>query len=202
METADFDYTKFTVGNAGPQPGDETLLVRFFSKPVQNKKKSLEENRPIFEDQIFVGIKVPGERNEKCFPASDYYKQRFPRHWDAYEKRTGGIEAEGTPLNEWPMITRSQAEELKYYNLYTVEQLAQMSDSNAQNVQGFQNLKEKAKAYLIASKDATAVANREEDKAELEELKAQVAALTAQLADKPKRGRPKKEDSEKESPEE
>jgi len=63
---------------------------------------------------------------------------------------------EGTPLTEWTGITRSQAEELKFWNIRTVEQLAACSDQNTQNFKGLATLKQSAQQYLDAAsgKDA------------------------------------------------
>lgn len=207
METANYDHSQFQIAspNGGPQPGDETLLVKFFTKPAENKVKSAEQGRPIFEDKVFISIKIPGVRNEKVFPASDHYKARFPKHWEAYHNRTADDAVEGTPLVEWPIIKRSQAEELKFWNLQTVEQLATISDTAASENRGLITLREKAKAYLLASKDTAAINRLQgvEDenstlKGEVAELKAMVESLKDQVVENApkKRGRPPKEQTE------
>lgn len=184
MDTVTYDHNHFVGGaRSGPQPGDESLLVRFVMKTVEDRAASEKEGRPIFKDTPYVEISIPGERNVKRYPASLHYQQRFPRHWEAFSKRNEEIEHEGTPLTEWPIIKRAQAEELKFFNIYTVEQLATMSDGNAQNMRGLQTLKEKAKAYLAASGD-TAILNEVDNlKTELEEQKRQNAEMLAAMND-------------------
>ncbi len=174
--------------------GDQQLLVRFFMHPWHNKSKSLEEGRPIFEEKPFIEIMQPGNKDSIIKrPATDRDKQRFPEHYKRFELRQDQDVVEGTLLEEWPGITRSQCEELKFLNVRTVEQLAELSDSNAQNIMGVQMLKKKAKDYLEKAKDAKATEALEAVKNENAELRAMVEELMAKAEAPKKRGRPKKE---------
>jgi hypothetical protein len=66
---------------------------------------------------------------------------------------------EGTPLEQWPQLTVSQVHEFKAMNVFSVEQLAGMSDANAQRFMGGNELRRKAATFLKVSKD-TAEAQR------------------------------------------
>ena len=171
--------------------GDELLLVKFFMDPLQNSKKSLEEGRPIFDDVEWISIKSPGSRDERVRPVRPGDKERFPKHYAAFKNRTDQEAVSGTPLTEWTGISRSQAEELKFLNIVTVEQLAGCSDQNTQNFKGLQTLKQNAKAFL----DAASGRNVELESAlqTIEELKARLDAL-----EKPKRKRRTKAEMEAE----
>jgi hypothetical protein len=138
--------------------GDERLVVQFFMRPRKNGKKSKEAGRPIFEDREYVRIMVPGNKDSiVCRPVSDMERNRFARQYrDWQDRRNDAEQSEGTPLSEWPGITRSQCEELAYFKVYTVEQLAGLSDTNAQGMMGIALLREKAKAYLEASETEAA----------------------------------------------
>ena len=81
-------------------------------------------------------------------------KRRFAEHWGKFQARESQEVVEGTLIEEWPGVTRSMAEELRYLNVRTVEQLATMSDSNAGGLMGINSLKAKAVSYLEASKDS------------------------------------------------
>ncbi len=59
-------------------------------------------------------------------PASAHYKERFAEHFRRYEARESQEHIEGTILEEWAGITRSQCEEMKFLNIRTVEQLANL----------------------------------------------------------------------------
>ena len=150
MPTADFDHTLFEQGNT---KGDEQLLVKFFIKPVKNAKKSLDEGRPIFDDIECIDIRVAGSRNgHVCRPARFNDKNRFPKHYAAFKNRSEAP-LEGTPLIEWAVVTRSQAEELAFFNVKTVEQLAHMADTQAQKFMGINSLRQKAKDWLKEAKE-------------------------------------------------
>jgi len=144
---------------------------------------------------------VPGNKDSIIIrPATMRDKERFPRHYAAHQNREGDVII-GTPLTMWPAITRAQVEELNHFNCVTVEQLADLSDSHAQNFRAIQGLKARAKLFLEAAKD-TAVLDKvqsalEERDNEIESLKEaikaqgdQIQALTEQADDPtPKRKR-------------
>ncbi len=161
---------------------DEQLLVRFYLKPKQDMRASEEQGRPVFVDATYIEIRIPGSRDAVARPAKPQDIARFPKHYEAFKNRTAEPET-GTPLIEWPLITRSMAEELSFYNVKTVEQLVAMSDQNASKFMGINMLKQKAKEYLgdaaekaDAEKLETELAKRDK---EIEELKAAVKALSA-----------------------
>lgn len=161
---------------------DEQLLVRFFLKPRQDPRATEEQGRPVFVDATYIEIRIPGSRDAVARPAKPQDIARFPKHYEAFKNRTAEPET-GTPLVEWPLITRSMAEELSFYNVKTVEQLVAMSDQNASKFMGINMLKQKAKEYLgdaaekaDAKKLETELAKRDK---EIEELKAAVKALSA-----------------------
>jgi hypothetical protein len=132
--------------------GAEKLYVQFAMHPVKNEAKSLEEGRPIFEDQEYVKLMAPGDKSNVIHrPVRADDKHRFSKQyadWKAGAAQT----ASGTPLSEWPAVTRSQVEELAYFKVLTVEHLAEMSDGIAQNLGPIQALKQKAKAWIEAAK--------------------------------------------------
>ena len=159
---------------------DEQLLVKFFTKAKQDATETKVQGRPIFKDIEYIDIKVPGDRHTGvCRPARERDKARFPRHYKSYKDRIEGDYVEGTPLMEWAAITRSRAEELSYFNVKTVEQLANMSDVNAQNFMGINELKRKAKDWLEAINEGLGQA---ELQAELTKRDAQISTLQAQVA--------------------
>ncbi len=161
--------------NQGRFHGDETLLVKFFKHPKVNLQKTKDEGRPIFEEIPYIQIMTPGNKDHIVVrPATAMDKKRFAEHFRKYEAREDQDAVEGTLLDEWAGITRSQAEELKYLNIKTVEQLAAVSDSNSQGIMGIGFLKEKANKYLEDTKgEATAEA--------LADLKDKYEALIAQM---------------------
>ena len=131
MQEADMGVTSLAMnGPSGRFQGDENLLVRFYMHPAKDSAASKEEGRPIFKEVPYVHIMQPGNKESIIHrKATDMDKQRFAEHFRKFEAREDQEALEGTPLIEWPGITRSQAEELKFYNVLTLEQLAAMSDT-------------------------------------------------------------------------
>ena len=150
---------------------DDTLLVRFFSHPVEDKAKSAEAGRPIFVDVDHIEIRVPGSRDAVARRATQRDIQRFPRHYQAYKDRVE-VPEEGTLLAEWPLITRSMVEQLSFANVKTVEQLVAMSDQHATGFMGINKLKQQAKDWLEQTQG---------ENAKIEELTKQLAERDEQL---------------------
>lgn len=181
MQTAGYDHNDFN--KSAQSKMDESLLVKFFTRPFKDQAKSLESGRPIFTDREWIDIKAPGDREGICRPATNVDIARFPRHYEAFKTRTDSEIEEGTPLVEWSGISRSQIEELAFFNVKTVEQLLAMSDANATQFMGMGNLRREATKWL---ENATEHAQAEKLQAqlskrdtEIEELKAAVKALQA-----------------------
>lgn len=181
LEEAGYDITDMAF-NRSTAPGDENLLVRFFPKPCENKAKSEAEGRPIYEDKDYIEIRVPGEREVRyCQPANSIDIARFPEHYRRYKARMSQETAAGTPLSEWPGVTRAQVEEFKFLNVTTVEQLLSISDTNAQKFMGIRALQQKAKAYLESANGQAAANALLETQKQLAEQKAINERLMARL---------------------
>lgn len=168
---------------------DKALAVKFLTKSVQDKVETLAQGRPIFKEVVYIDIRIPGERESAyCAPITKADVARFPEHYRAFKNRTNGSELVGTPLAEWPLVTRSQVEELAFFNVKTVEDLVNMPDSSNHQFMGINTLKAKAKEFLDSSKGKKEL-QAEFDKRE-QALKDQLAAMQAQL-DALSAGKPK-----------
>ena len=169
------------------QNADSQLHVEFYIRDDEQ-----------FRGQTFVRIQAPGDKtNVVDQPLRDDHKARFPRQYLHFQiqQNEGAASAIGTPLTDWYKaapedINRDQIAELNILKFVTVEQLALASDSQLQRIgMGGIGLREKARLYLNRK-------NRQESSAELEETKAQLAALQTQMAEllsEKRRGRPPKE---------
>jgi hypothetical protein len=143
----DYDHRVFEQREANKQ-----LAVRFFTEPVKNEEKSKAEGRPIFEDVEFIEKRVRGDRNNIVQrPVREDDKAEFREAYKSF-KANEETPVEGTPLKEWPSITRSLLEELKHMGFLTVEQLASASDSVCSKFAGLQTYKQKAIVYLEYAK--------------------------------------------------
>jgi len=169
------NYEDFQTGRENEQ--DAQLLVRFFYKSSEDKAQTEIEGRPMFKEVEYCEIRIRGNRDaQACRPATHADKNRFPRHYEAFKKRVEMPE-EGTPLAEWPQISRSQIEELSFAGIKTVEQLSLASDSNLGRMQGGLTLKQRAARWLESANATALIANNEAQKAQIQVLEDKVARL-------------------------
>lgn len=156
-----------------------------------------ENKREPYNGKPFVRIMVPGDKTTIIDqPVRDDHKRRFPRQWLWFQSQNAGDTVPGTPLSKWhedepDMFTVGQMEELQILRFQVVEQVATASDQQLQRVgMGAVGLREKARMYLTRK-------NQSQGNSELQDLKEQVAQLTALLTQnaapaKNKGGRPRK----------
>ena len=177
---------------------ENSVFVEFYTDAVEMGFESEKEGRPIFKDMAHVRILIPGDKNNIIERrASKEDEQKYPNAWKRFQasEATGHT---GTPLEQWPQISRSQVKEAKYFEIHTVEQMAELTDANTARLgMGFSDLRTKAKAYLGAAADtAKATAQAAENsrlRSEMADLQAQVKELAAVKSNEAVRGRPRKE---------
>lgn len=205
----DVDSSLFAGSAAPPTSKVDGLVIKFDLHLVENKLKSwggvvgtdkngLEQKvegagRPVYDEVEYIEIVVPGDRSNVVHrPVTQQDRQKYARQYAAW--KAGNQEAtSGTPLSAWPGISRAQVEELAYFKIRTVEQLAGVSDANITNIAFASDLRRRAQAYLEQAKGNAPL---EAALAEIAHLKATLAAKSAPLpstqelvVEKPKRTR-------------
>lgn len=158
---------------------DKRLVAIFFVEPLKNESKSIEANRPIFDDTEMIKILFPGQRDTVVAMADEGYKQRFPLQYARF-KQNQDQTSTGTPLNQLPWMTVSQIAEFKAVNCHTVEQLVGMPDSVSQKFMGHHAIKQRAQMYLTLAKDAEPMSRLEN---ELQKRDDQIAELQRQMTE-------------------
>jgi hypothetical protein len=175
-----------------------SLVVTFFEEAVLDEKESwgweetrfdpvsgipqklvhAGKGRPIYVQQDWVEIRVPGDKDEirrRAVRASD--EHRWPEEWRAYrEKRTNPTI--GTPLDKLPFLTKAQVMEFQATGIRTAENLRDMPDSVSQKFMGINAVRSRVKAFLDA---AEGVAISDKYQAELQTRDEQIAALQKQM---------------------
>ena len=166
------------IAYVGDTSGDEFLDVTFYSKIIDDTEVE------------FINLKVPGDKTlEIDVEATDDYRKRFGRKYAAYKQMQ---DATGTPIEEWTDAPEGFKRELAYLGFRFVEQIAGAPDSAFTRIMGGIQWRVKAQAFLNRGKvGADDIVKKQQ--AEIDELKAQMAAL---LGDAPKRGRKPKETTE------
>jgi len=198
---------------------DSRLQVRFYKRPVQQEAETLAEGRPIYKEFDFVHICVAGDTlTEIDTYALQSHKTRFPIQWANYQNRLGADDQEvvGTPVGEWPLVSKSQAEELRAMKFHTVESIANASDQQLQRMGMAAGMspyafRDKAKSYLklalssaetdkrqqeinelkeeLAKKEAESVKMKAETDAKLALMQDQMAAILAAVGEKKSRSK-------------
>ena len=171
------------------------IYAQFSIEAVNQPFKSTEAGRPIFEDREFVRIVVAGDKNSEVYrEATEYDKERFHEVYDRFKKGLKGREQiTGTPLSQWPILRPSQIKELEAIEIYTVEGLANLSDTMKQNLgMGAHELVAQAKAYLDAANDGAAGAKLAAENSALRDdiadLKRQLSEINDRFAQEERRG--------------
>lgn len=189
MLASDLQNPNF-VGATNP---DSLLHVVFYSKAVHQPFESEKQGSAIFKDMDFIRITTPGNSlNVIDRSVVDDDKKRFPMHWARYKEIRGDAEhIEGTPVAEWPLLTRAQAEQLRAMKFFSVEQIAGASDEAIGKIgmtvgMSAYAFRDKAKNFLKVAHDSAA-ANKMTDElkkrdAEIAEMREQLSKLTAAQA--------------------
>ena len=166
---------------------DSRLQVRFYRKPVHQEQESMDAGRPIYKEFDFVHICVAGDTlTEIDTYALQQHRQRFPIQWANYMNRVGANDEEvvGTPVAEWPLVSKSQAEELRAIKFFTVEAIAGASDQQLQRMGMAAGMspfafRDKAKAFLNL---ATTSAETDKRESEINALKEELAKKDLETA--------------------
>jgi len=170
----------FVRSHTGVSSGDNTH-PRFFVDSVHDVVASERLGRPIFRDEERVEIIMPG--NPHTRPVSrvtQEHKDRWPTQYEAFQRGLT-LSPDGTPIEEWSILKRSQVLELKALGFATVEQIAAMNDHAIQRIGlGGRMLRERAAAFLD---DAAAVQLTEQLTAQNSRFDAENAALKHQVSE-------------------
>ena len=190
MQDANWTNDSFMEDNRGK------MAVFFHTVQVQNNFKTMTEKRPIFEEKIFLKKLVPGDSTLVVDrPMREQDIEEYPIEWARFEQKKEQ-RVSGTPIDVWSAISETQKAEFKALHIFTIDQFAQLADSVVNKIMGFNDLRDKARAFIAAAKDSAVFdkirAETDAKLAQQEEEMAQLRELVNQLTAK-KSGRPKKE---------
>lgn len=126
---------------------DAQLAVMFYKRAVPNEARSKEIGTPIYEQQDYVKIYQPGERDVVDRPVNELDKRRFAQRWMEYQQ--GKEQAvEGSPLEHLFPGNPEIVATLRAMRIQTIQQLAACSDSAIGNLQFGGELRTKAQRFL------------------------------------------------------
>lgn len=160
----------------------QKVHVEFRMDSVPSQIQSEQAGHPVYVEKPFVTIMIPGSTNTIIDTVADLaYQQRFPEQWARFRAGNTDSVVNGWRLESWPAVNTAQVKTLKHMGVFTVEMLADMSDTACQQVgMGTIELRIKAKAALVA---AAGGAEAERTAAESARRDAEMADLRAELAE-------------------
>lgn len=191
-------------------PSGTPPLVLFFEEKAVKDERASRDGPAIFDTVHQVRVVVAGARGGEG-PVYEMWRRKhdgtekigegFKRFAKPYgEWKDGKTPAHtGTPLEQWPLMDVAMVATLKASHVYTVQQLAELSDGSLDTVlrRGGREWRAKAQTWLDEAKTAAGDAEARARIAKLEQdnkdLQKQVSELlkrqNTQGYDKPKRGR-------------
>jgi hypothetical protein len=128
---------------------------------------------------------VPGDKNNIIRrPAWQQDYDRFPQQYARF-KNGQSQEQNGTPLEQVAWISRAQVEEMKFFNVRTLENLANIPDHVSQKFMGINKLRQRARDHIQWAKEqapaaALAEAVRVKDE-RINQLEEQIKNLATQV---------------------
>lgn len=173
-----------------PFPGDELLVVEFYTEAVKNEVKTHANGYGTYEDVDMIKILVPADKQltiiapalSTCNMDGEIvtYADRFPDDYERF-KAGKGMAISGMPLKEAPFLGLSEIKTLNSLNIFSVEQLADLGGQALKNV-GMSGRKwqQQAVAFLEKARgardDMAQAAEIASLKEQLEEMRATMAA--------------------------
>jgi hypothetical protein len=118
-----------------------------------------------------------------------------PIEWARFEQKKEN-RVSGTPLEAWSILSDTQKAEFNALHIFTIDQFAQLPDSVGNKIMGFNDLRDKARTFILAAKDSKLMDNvRAETEKVMQTQAAEIAQLREMINDltSKKAGRPKKE---------
>ena len=177
--TAEFDVNDFKEGIQQ----DDKALVRFYMKPVKGPVNPITGVATWTEKEYYETV-VPGSRDTINQPVTEITKQKYPMQYAKWKQNASTEGVTGTFISEVTWISRAQAEELAYFGVKTLEQLAAAPDTLCQKQIGMYDLRRKAISFIEQrEKDAPILAIH----ARFDALKAETEVKDQTIADLQKR---------------
>lgn len=178
MQLAELEYDH--TWHQQDRAGDEKLHVTFFPDVLPDDEASKAAGMRKFRDVVMISIVVPGDkRNINVREARPDDMERFEKQYKAFASGQEEM-GSGTPLKEWPLITRAMAEEFKYLGFHKVEHIAEASDGVLSRYPGMREIQKRAQTWLEAQAGAAPVERLQN---ELKARDEQMAAMQAQMAE-------------------
>jgi hypothetical protein len=157
----------------------QELRPDFFMDSVKDEVASRDAGREIWKEVERVRIIIPGAVASIVVKNVDNsHRERWEAEYKAF-KAGCAAPVTGTALEAWPILNRAQIKELQHLEIRTVEELANLSDVQVQQIgMGGMRLRELAGAYLDEAAHEALVSKVT---AENDVLRSRIVALEGQV---------------------
>jgi uncharacterized protein YukE len=160
----------------------------FFMEPVKDEAASEREGIARFTELERVRIVVAGDQfNIAVHPVDAGIRERFSDQYERWKKNREVQTIDGTPIEQWAILSRAQIMELKAMGIHSIENASALSDANLQRIPDGRAMRAKAQAYLEAAKDGAAAmrfaAENERLKDDVAELRKTIEELSAKVSE-------------------
>jgi hypothetical protein len=167
---------------SGDLHSDAILVVKFSRRKVLHKFKTIEAGNPVLVDVEFITYFVPGKERELINdrPVNDYDKWRFKKEYEAFSSGGAG---DGTAISALS-LSPGDISALNNNGIYTVEQLATISDDVCKVIPNVSDHRTAAERYLKTQVTASTKELQERLAAQGEQIEELKKMLAASLPDK------------------
>lgn len=166
--------------------GDDGAVHALFDDEfVKNDYKSEREARAVYDHFYCIELQWPGDNTKTFkyrFPTDqtrNEYIERFPKQWAAF-KDSKEQTPDGTPIEVWPPLDKKRVFELRANKIYTVEQIAALTDSTGPSLGlDWRKIRDQAVAFLSPAATTVQLSKLAREN---EDLKLQMEALRNQMS--------------------
>lgn len=146
----------------GPNAG---LRVLFYTRVVRDEAETKKAGVPKHKSVEYVKISIPADKSiEYDRPVKDQDRREYARLYRAFLENRNQDEASGFPLKSWAGVTPELAEDWAAQKIFTVEQLAAVTDGNLPNLgPTARKFRDKAIEFLKFTSKAAPVARLQEE---------------------------------------
>lgn len=178
-----------------PKKENMAHITPIFKEKIERTNQLDENGLPVFRTVELVELLIAGDKgNAPEKKVTQDIKNQFPNEYAIWKSKkiNPDMIGDGIPLSLWPLIPTEMAKALEFMNVFTVQQLAALSDSaiSKPGAIGLRDMREKAKAFIDSAKSAAPIAKLEVEnkdlRQKLELMQSQMEQLMQAVQEKEK----------------
>lgn len=171
--------------------GDDSGAHAVFDEVfIKNEYQSEIQAKVVGEWKYQVTLQWPGDNTKTAVHTfsleegnkGNQWTERFPKQWAAFKNAMEQV-PDGTPIEMWPPLDKRRVFELKSNKIFTVEQIAALTDATGPSLGlDWRKIRDHAKSFLnpdVSHKQVATLTRENEDlRLQMESMQAQIIALS------------------------